>query len=229
MLRLLHKKWWKILSVILLFYTFIGGLIINVPARYVLYETIRNVFFHVPVWFAMIFLLFINLYYSIKYLRRSEIKYDIIAAECAKVGVVFGVLGFLSGMLWGNYTWGDLMSWLFNDTKILGAFIGLMIYAAYFVLRGSVDDEEKRAKVAGVYSIFAFALLNVFVFVLPRLKDSLHPGNGGNPAFATYDLDNAMRIIFYPSVIGYFLLGLWIATLLIRIRFLHYRLNNIPL
>ncbi|HET8963214.1 MAG TPA: cytochrome c biogenesis protein [Chitinophagales bacterium] len=227
MLKQLHKSWWKYATVLLLLYTFIGGLMIDVPARYVLHETIRNLFFHVPVWFTMILLLLVSLIYSIKYLRTSKLVYDIVAQSCAKVAVVFGILGFITGMLWGSNTWGDLFSWIYADTKILGAFIGILIYAAYFILRGSVDDEEKRAKVSAVYSIFAYVLLIVFIFVIPRLTDSLHPGNGGNPAFSMYDLDNTMRFIFYPAILSYFGLGLWISSLHVRMRILHYKINKI--
>jgi heme exporter protein C len=56
------------------------------------------------------------------------------------------------------------------------------------------------------------------VWILPRLTDSLHPGNGGNPAFGSYDMDNAMRAIFYPAVIGWTLLGVWVTSLRIRVR-----------
>jgi heme exporter protein C len=227
MLKQLNTKWWKALSICLMGYIFIAGMLIEVPARYVLHETIRNLFYHVPVWFTMILLLLVSLVYSVKYLRSGKLIYDIVATQTASVALVFGVLGFLTGALWGSYTWGDLFSWLFADTKILGAFIGLLIYAAYFILRGSIPDEEKRARVGAVYSIFAYILLIVFIFVIPRLTDSLHPGNGGNPAFSTYDLDNRMRTIFYPAVLAYFLTGLWIASLLIRTRILHYKINDI--
>jgi heme exporter protein C len=50
------------------------------------------------------------------------------------------------------------------------------------------------------------------------MTDSLHPGNGGNPAFGEYDMDNQMRRVFYPIIIGWMLLGTWIATLRIRVR-----------
>ena len=53
--------------------------------------------------------------------------------------------------------------------------------------------------------------------ILPRLTDSLHPGNGGNPGFNSYDLDNNLRMLFYPAVIGFILLGGWISQLFIRI------------
>ena len=58
----------------------------------------------------------------------------------------------------------------------------------------------------------------VFIMILPRLTDSLHPGNGGNPVFGKYDLDNHMRMVFYPAVIGWTLLAVWIAEIRIRIK-----------
>jgi heme exporter protein C len=58
----------------------------------------------------------------------------------------------------------------------------------------------------------------VLLFILPRMTDSLHPGNGGNPAFGQYDLDSTMRLVFYPACLGWILAGLWIATLFYRLR-----------
>jgi heme exporter protein C len=56
----------------------------------------------------------------------------------------------------------------------------------------------------------------VFIMVLPRLNDSLHPGNGGNPGFNKYDLDSTMRMVFYPAVIGWIIMGIWFMTLRVR-------------
>jgi heme exporter protein C len=89
---------------------------------------------------------------------------------------------------------------------------------AYAVLRGNTQEEQKRARLAAVYNIFAFVMMVVLIFLLPRMYDSLHPGNGGNPAFNQYDLDGNMRLVFYPAVLGFILLGLWIFTLKLRIR-----------
>jgi heme exporter protein C len=58
----------------------------------------------------------------------------------------------------------------------------------------------------------------VLLFILPRLTDSLHPGNGGNPGFGGYDLDSRMRTVFYPACMGWILIGVWISTLRYRIR-----------
>lgn len=227
MLKQLHKKWWKITGVVLLFYTFIAGLLTTIPDIPLLHETVRNLFFHVPCWFSMLLLMLVSLVYSVKYLRTGKMIYDVVAINLLRVAMVFGVLGYITGMLWGNYIWGNLVSWITNDTKILGAAIGLLIYFAYFVLRGSIDDEEKRARVSAVYSIFAFILLNVAINVVPRLTDSLHPGSGGNANFTVYEMDNHLRMVFYPAVLGYTLLGLWISSLMIRMSLLHYKNNNI--
>ena len=69
-----------------------------------------------------------------------------------------------------------------------------------------------------MYNIFAFAAMIPLIFIIPRLQDSLHPGSGGNPGFNVYDLDNRLRLVFYPAVIGWFAIGVWIATLRIRYR-----------
>jgi heme exporter protein C len=214
---MLRKSWWKILSVVLLLYTFTAGFLIKVPYIGNLYETIRNLFFHVPMWFGMMILFIVSVVYSIKYLRNQSITNDIYATEYAKSGVVFGILGLVTGSIWANYTWGEPWS---NDTKQLGAAVALLIYAAYFVLRNSIPDMDKRAKVAAVYNIFACAMLFPTLWIIPRMVESLHPGgqgSEGNPGMNGRDLDARMRMVFWPAVIGWTLLGVWITTLKIRL------------
>ncbi len=183
------------------------------PYQNILYETIRNTYFHVPMWFALMFLFLASVWYSIKYLRRPEMDLDRRAAAYAEVGILFGLLGLGSGMVWANYTWGKPWS---NDIKQLMTAVALLVYVAYFVLRSSFSDPEKGARLAAVYNIFAFASLVPLLYILPRMFDSLHPGATGNPAFGSQDLDNTMRAVFYPAIIGWALLGFWIADLRIR-------------
>ena len=97
------------------------------------------------------------------------------------------------------------------------------MYLAYIVLRSSIDESQKRAKISAIYNIFAFPIMVVLLFILPRMTDSLHPGNGGNPGFNSYDLDSNMRLVFYPAVIGWILLGVWISNIRYRIRLLQHK------
>ncbi|MFL5762840.1 MAG: cytochrome c biogenesis protein [Bacteroidia bacterium] len=210
----------KTLAVLSLLYVVLAGFLVPVPAQPILHETIRNLYFHVPMWFSMMTILFVSLYYSIKYLRDNDMQSDIIANQAANAGMLVGTLGLITGSLWARYTWG---AWWVADTKLNGAAITMLIYIAYFVLRGSIDEEQKRARISAVYNIFAYVLLIVFLMILPRMNDSLHPGNGGNPGFNSYDLDNHMRMVFYPAVIGWILLTVWIFTLRVRIEKLNRR------
>lgn len=219
----MRKNWWKFLTIALLFYTIIAGLLMEVPRLVILNETIRALYFHVPMWFGMIIMLGVSVFYSIKYLRNPEAKYDDTAVEFANVGIIFGILGILTGMLWAQFTWGD---WWSGDPKQNAAAIGLLIYFAYFILRGSLDNVDQRARISAIYNIFAFSALIPLLFILPRLTDSLHPGSGGNPGFNAYDLDSRLRAVFYPAVVGWTLLGVWIASLKVRIKKIEHQLDQ---
>jgi heme exporter protein C len=217
---MIRKSWWKVLSVIFLVYTFTAGFLIKVPIIGNLYQTIRNLFFHVPMWFGMMIMLITSVIYAIKYLNKPSETSDIYSAAYAKTGIVFGILGLVTGSIWANYTWGEPWS---NDPKQLGAAIALLVYAAYFVLRNSIPEMDKRAKVAAVYNIFSCAILIPTIWIIPRMVESLHPGGQGvqgNPGLNGKDLDPVMRLVFWPAVFGWTLLGVWITTLRIRVEIL---------
>jgi heme exporter protein C len=219
----MRSAWWKFLSVVLLIYTVAGGMLFDVPRLDIVNETIRGLYFHVPMWFGMVVLFLVSFIYSIKYLSDPQRSFDVYAVEFANVGTLFGVLGILTGMIWANYTWGS--PW-HGDPKQNGAAIALLVYFAYYVLRGSINNDEQRAKLSAIYNIFAFVAMIPLIFIIPRMTSSMHPGNGGNPGFNMYDLDSKMRLVFYPAVIGWILLGLWITTLRIRIKLLEEKLEN---
>jgi heme exporter protein C len=203
------------LSIIILIYTVYAGFNGEVPRQPILNETIRNLYFHVTMWFGMILMLLVAAWYSVKYLRSNDLKHDDIALEFTNAAILFGVLGIATGMLWAKFTWGDYWS---GDPKQNASAIGLLMYFAYLILRGSLSDAQQRGRIAAVYNLFAFAAFIPLIFVLPRLTDSLHPGNGGNPGFNAYDLDSQLRLVFYPAIIAWTLLGTWIATVRVRIR-----------
>lgn len=214
---MLRQNWWKILAVICLLYTFIAGFLGGVPAKPILHETIRNLYFHVAMWFGMMIFFIVSVIYAIKYLRTNSHVFDIYSLEYARAGILFGVLGLITGSVWARFTWGDFWS---NDPKQLGAAIAILIYFAYLVLRNSVTDIDKRSRISAVYNIFAFAMLFPTIWIIPRLVESLHPGGmGGNNTFN--NIDSRMRVIFWFGAIpGWTLLGTWITTLRIRLKFL---------
>ena len=220
----MRKSWWKILSFLLLVYTIVGGFLMDVPRLHILNETIRNLYFHVCMWFAMMILYIVSFIYSIKYLNKLDYRHDIYAKNFAAVGTLLGILGYATGAFWANYTWvtdqNQSLSAVLKEPKLIGAAIAVLIYAAYFVLRGSFTDLDKRARVSAVYNIFAFAMLFPSIWIIPRMVGSLHPGapgsDSGNPALNFNDIDSRLRMVFYPAIIGWTLLGVWMSTLKIR-------------
>ena len=207
---------WRALTVLLLFYVFWQGIYGPVPQLPILYESIRVLYFHVPMWFGMMLLLAIACVSAMRVLSgKNADKYDSMCLCYTQVGVVFGLLGLVTGMIWAKNTWGEAWS---NDPKQNASALSLLFYLAYFVLRQALaQDKQQRARVSALYNVFCFAALIPLLFILPRLTDSLHPGSGGNPGFNTYDLDHHMRQVFYPAVIGWSLLGVWISQVWYKI------------
>ena len=221
--------WWKYTGAGILFYVIVYGFLAKVPQLNILEESIRNLFFHVPMWFAMMFMMFVSLIFSIMYLMDSgkryshqvnneltnKVRYDILASQWALVALFYGILGLITGSIWARTTWSAW--WVFQEVKLNGAAAGMLVYFAYFILRGAIEDNEQKARISAVYNIFAFVMYMVLINVIPRIVDSsLHPGNGGNPGFSTYDLDSSLRWIFYPAILGWTLLAAWIVDLCIR-------------
>jgi heme exporter protein C len=220
---MVKKHWWKVLSVLILIYSISGAWLGDVSVQVILHETIRNLYFHVTQWFAMIFLFGISFVNAIRFLRKESLQLDILSVVAAEVAMVFGSIGIVTGMIWAKFTWGAM--WV-NDPKLNGSAVSLLIYIAYFVLRSSITDEMKRARLSAVYNIFSFIILIVLIGILPRMTDSLHPGNGGNPAFGNYDLKDTMKLVFYPAVIGWIMFGVWIYNVVSRFRFIKHQKEN---
>ncbi len=208
----MRKSWWKILSVVCVIYAIVGGLLMPAPDDIgILARTIRNLHFHVPMWFTMILLLFVSYIYGVKYLRTGNLMHDSMGGSFVKVAMLFGLMGLATGSFWARFTWG---TWWIEDAKLNGAAIGMLIYTAHYILRNSIDDEVKRGKFSSVYNLFAFPLYIVLVIVIPRMAEtSLHPASGDTVGFSTLDLDNNLRKVFYLATVGWILLGVWIATL----------------
>jgi len=221
--KFIFQYWWKLLACILILYSIIAGYLIDVPALPILNETIRVVYFHVPMWMAMFAVFLISVIYSIRYLYTGKEEYDLIAVECVNTGMIFFILGLVSGMFWAYITWGEAWS---NDPKQNSVAIAFLIYCAYLVLRNSIEEEQKRAKISSVFNVFAFPIMIVLIIILPRMTDSLHPGNGGNPAFSDFT-DPNIKIVLRPAFLGWILMAVWVASIRFRIRVLANKRNDL--
>ncbi|RNC79755.1 MAG: ABC transporter permease [Balneola sp.] len=200
-----------------------GGILIQIPQIPILEQTARNIFFHVPMWMAMFSMFTVSFVYSIRQLSAPNPVFDIKAESAARVGMIFGLCGLLTGSLWARFTWGTW--WTFAEPKMNLAALSMMIYVAYFVLRSAFDDEEKRAKISAVYNIFAVTTVPFLLYVVPRQLTSLHPGADGNPAFSEITAPE-IRYILYPAMIGFIGVAFWIYDITHRYKSLQTRIEN---
>ena len=184
-------------------------------------ESIRNLLWHVPMWFAMFFVMGIGFVASLAQLRTGQVKWDHRAEAAVRTGLVFGILGLVTGSLWARWTWG---AWWVSDPQLNGALVTVLLYSGYMILRAAMDDDERVGRLSAVYNVFAFIMLVVLLMVLPRYTESLHPGKDGNPGFNSYDLDNSLRAVFYPAVIGWGALCYWIYSLRLRMNRIEHHL-----
>lgn len=218
-----RNNWWKLLGILLVLYSIIAGLLIDVPDLPIIRQSIRNLFFHVVMWFSMMVMFGTSLVRSLRYLSTFDIKHDVYAIQSVNVGLFFGIMGIITGMEWANFTWGT--PWT-NDPQLNGAAITILAYFAYLVLRRSIDEENKRARISAVYNIFAFVMLIVFIGILPRLAEgSLHPGKGGSPMTVT-NLDIMMRLVFYPAIAGWIIIGYWLTGIRVKMDFIRQHIDN---
>jgi len=189
------------------------------PFQPIIMESIRNLMWHVPMWFTMFALMIMSFYFSLRALgmdsNQRKNQFDLKASSAAAVGLLFCTLGLITGSIWARFTWG---AWWTNDPQLNGSMVVFIVYVGYFILRDSTPDMDKRTRLAGIFNIFAFVLMVVLLMVMPRFTEGLHPGKSGNPAFSKYDLDSSLRTVFYPAVAGFILLGYWIYDLYFRIK-----------
>jgi len=105
------------------------------------------------------------------------------------------------------------------------AAVVVLMYGTLLLLRKAIPDKDRMRRLSAAYGLFCFVAMVPLLMIVPRLQDSLHPGNGGNPALGTEDLDGHMRMVFYPAVIGWALLGMWLSNMWYRVSALRNKLD----
>lgn len=192
-------------------------------------ERVRIITFHVPMAWISVLAYLISMIFSIRYLKTRNHEFDLKASSAAALGLVFTLLATLTGMLWAKYNWGSYWNW---DPREVSIFILLLIYAAYFALRSSLENEELRARLSSVYSILAFITVPFLIFILPRIQSGLHPGSASDstsgPVLSSQPgtMDTAMLYVFGLSLMVFTLLFFWLLNLNIRAKLLKEKLNK---
>lgn len=177
-------------------------------------ESSRIVFFHVPLAWVAVLAYLIAMIQALLYLKTNRMEYDLKSAVACRQGFIFSVLATLTGSIFAKIMWGSYWNW---DPREVSIAILLFIYAAYLVLRSSIEDTRRRANLTSVYAVFAFIPAVFLVFVIPRIYFSLHPDTLINVK-GKIDMHGKILLTFLFSLGAFTALFAWIYNLECRIQ-----------
>ncbi|MCP4357397.1 MAG: cytochrome c biogenesis protein CcsA [Chloroflexi bacterium] len=149
----------------------IGMVFMYAPVERMMGNVQRIFYFHVGTAWVGAIAFFVALAAGLLYLRKPDRKWDIIGLSSVEVGLVFLTITTAAGAIWGKPAWNTWWLWSPRLTLIT---IAWLTYAAYFMLRGAIEEEEKRGRFAAVYVIVAFVSI-ILAYISIRIWRDIHP------------------------------------------------------
>jgi heme exporter protein C len=91
--------------------------------------------------------------FGLTYLITRNAHWDRLSLASTEIGVVFIVLSLFSGALWGRPAWGTYWEW--GDARLTTTALMLMVYVGMLMVRGMIEDPNRRARVSAVIGVVA--------------------------------------------------------------------------
>jgi heme exporter protein C len=171
----------------------------------------RIMFFHIPSWFVCFTAFLCAGAASVVYLAKKSLAADAFAVAATETGLVFCCIGLATGMIWARIIWGIWWTW---DPRLTWAFITVVVYFGYLMLRQAIPEPGERARLSGVLSVFAFVSVVITYKAIDWWRTQ-HPApvlsfrtGGGN-------IDPAMEHMLYWNFLALFLL----ASVMLAVRY----------
>ena len=183
----------------------IYGAFFYAPLAEGLGEYTRVLYFHVPVAWITVVAFALGAIFSGLYLKTRNLKFDMWSEAANHLGLIFGILATVTGSIWAKMSWGSFWNWDPRETSI---FILLLIYAAYFALRSAVEQPDRRAALSSVYDLLAFVTVPFFIFIVPRIYESLHPDPIINDEGKIH-MNGQMLLVFLNSLFAHTAVFVW--------------------
>jgi heme exporter protein C len=199
-------------------FAFAPVLIVNAPYESTMGLVQKIFYFHVPSWFVMFSAAFVCGYGSVLFLFKGRESADRLAAAAAEIAVVFGIIGLITGPLWGRKAWGVWWQW---DARLTLSLVVWLIFIAYLLLRryGGPGSNKLAAGVA------LFGMANIpFVYLSVNWWRTLHPKTSVVPS-----LGAGMRGTFWWCVASFLLLMVLIFWTRVRLERERARLDELYL
>jgi heme exporter protein C len=138
----------------------------------------RILYFHVPVAWGSMMAIFVVAGASFAYLWKKNEKWDRLAVSAAEVGVVYGALMLLSGMIWARPVWAV---WWTGEAKLTTALILFFIYVAYLMFRAYFPPGTQRQRLSAIIGLIG-AIDTPIIYFAANLWSQAHPPLVTGPA-----------------------------------------------
>ena len=178
-------------------------------------------YFHVPVAEASFLVFAVAAFYCLRFLLKKDRIMDTKARIAMEVTLLFVVLTMATGDLWTRARWNVWWEW---EPRLTTYFLMTLLVIGYFVLRNSIEDEERRATYAAVFGIIAFLDAPISFFITRVMSNvGNHPVVfGGNAGLGTTP---EALVTFIVAQVGMLLIGYSVFQLRMREELVRERLE----
>lgn len=183
-----------------------------VPPDRVQGQAQRLMYVHVPAAWSALGLLSVAAAAALRHLWKRTPASDRLSRAAIEVGLLFGTLTLLLGMVWGRPVWGVWWAW---DPRLTTTAILLVLYAGVLGLRRAIEDPVRRGLVSAAASLLAFVDVPI-VHQSVVWWQSLHQGASvlrlGAPTIAS-----SMLAVLLLNAAGMSLFAGWLVLRRIRL------------
>jgi heme exporter protein C len=135
--------------------------------------------------------------WGIQYLRTGDRAHDLRSYVSIHMSLILAVAALITGSIWAKAAWGHW--WVWEEPTLVSFLIVFLLYACYQPLRFSIEDPERQARTAAVFSIVAGAFVPLNFLAVRIAQSFTHPrvlsATGGS-------MPGQMRLTFLVSLAG---------------------------
>ena len=133
----------------------------------------RIFYLHVPIALTAYGLFGVGAWKAFRLLATRDERYDLESYTAIHLGVVFASMTLLTGSIWARASWGVWWSW--SERQLVLFLFLFLFYAAYFMLRFSVEEGRRRAQTSAVFALFGVMLIPVSFLAIRLAENFIHP------------------------------------------------------
>jgi heme exporter protein C len=163
---------------------------------------VQKIFYiHVPLAIVSLCGFVFGALLAAQHLRTGDRRHDMRSYVAIHMSLIFAAGALVTGSIWAKASWGHW--WVWNEPTLVSFLIVFLLFATYQPLRFSIEDPERQARYASVFSVVAGAFVPLNFIAVRLAQGFVHPRvltlAGGH-------LPGPMRLTFTVSLIGITLL-----------------------